>query len=308
MKSQICFLLLLFTIGGCQRQSAQPNNSANEVVQPTPEVEVVSDEKQEKFIEENFTGKDVLQLNGFTVKKIKTEKSDPDSTVKAEIFDAVITKNKKLIAEFEGVFYPLGNQIDFGLVSLLNNGSQQLAIVDTSNRYEKSWITDFSDGYKLLFDSGDYEIYRGDLATIDFDDDGIYEITLTKSKDIFNFPSAFVPKVRIIFQFDEKSQKFLPASHKFAESTLDGINEHIEELKENKKLQFHNVFEITLTYLYAGKESEGWKFFDENFAPSDWSFGKTEDKETAKKKIIEDLASDAIYNFIKTDIIKRAKL
>lgn len=307
MKSQIYLLLMFLAISGCQKQSAQTessvqaNISKSEISQPNSEVNTFVDEKQEKFIEESFTGEDVLQMNGFTIKKVKTEKTHPDSTVKTEIFDALITKDKKQVAKFEGVFYPLGNQIDFGLVSLLNNNSKQLAVVDTSNRYERSWIADFSDGYKLLFDSGDYEIYRGDLAIIDFDGDGVYEITLTKSKDIFNFPSVSVPNVRIIFQFDKKSQKFLPANHKFPDFTLDGISEYIKELKENKKMQSHNVLEITLMYIYAGKEIEGWKFYDENFTPSDWSFGEIKDRETAKKKIKDDLAEDAIYKFIKAD-------
>ncbi|MEW6213045.1 MAG: hypothetical protein AB1631_32280 [Acidobacteriota bacterium] len=47
---------------------------------------------------------------------------------------------------------------------------------------------------------------------------------------------------------------------------------------------------VTLSYIYAGREEEAWKFFDENY--------KLDDKEDFKSKIKDALSHCPIYRYI----------
>lgn len=295
----------------CQNQIAQVvekneiqknQNSKFQNSTDDPEEETVSDKNKEIEIAESFVDKNIIKFNDFTIKKVGVEKTLENEKVK--IFNAVLIRNNKLLETFEGVEYPLGNEIDFGLFSFIGDKNRQLIISDTSNRYERDRILDLSNDYKLLFDSGDYDIYDGGMTRIDFDDDGIYEIALSKSDDIFGFASAFIPSNRIIFQYDKDRQKFFPASHKLEIFTLKSLNSSLKRFDKNEK-NFSDVLKITLNYIYAGKEEDGWKFFDENFVPDNSTFSKkVENRENAKKEIMEYLAKNKIYQYIKSDLRK----
>ncbi len=304
MKRYIYLILLIgLTAFGCQIQSVQTQNLSydnsrkDEVSKPKIDAETVSDKNEEISIEENFVDNDSLIFEAYKISRVKVKKTDLETAEKAEIFDALLTKNGKQIAKFEGVFYPAGNQMDFGLFSFLGEKTKQLIIVDTSNRYERDWIVDFSPNYSVLFDTADYGTQG--LRRIDFDDDGTYEITSVRIYDIISFPSAYRPSVNIIFHYDKQAGKFLPASNKFSEFTLKDIDDRLKRFNESDKKYFHDVLEITLTYLLAGQEEKAWDFFDKNFASADLSFEKVENKAETKKKIQASLNNDPIYKFIK---------
>ena len=304
MKNYIYFFLLIGSAAfGCQIQSVQTQNLAidnskqKEVSKTAQETEIILDKSKEISIEESFVNKDSLQIGEYVIKKVKVKKTDRETPETAKIFDAVLTKNGKQITKFEGVFYPLGNTIDFGLFSFFGNANKQLIIADTSNRYERNWIVDFSPEYTILFDTAEYGTEN--LRRIDFDDDGIYEIASGKTYDIFSFSSAYRPSVNVIFQFNSQIGKFLPASHRFSEFTLRDIDDQLKRFNESDKKHFHDVLEITLTYVLAGQEEKAWEFFDKNFTPENWSSGKVENKAEAKEKIQASLNDDPIYKFIK---------
>lgn len=310
MSFKIFYILLIFVSAfACQKHIAATQNTDltnnegddSEPVKITPAREFISDKNKEIAIDESFVNQNSLNINSFIIKKIKVKKIYKETSDTAEIIDAVLSKKNKPIARFAGAFYPLGNNMDFGLFPFFG-GEKQLIIVDTSNRYERNWILSLTSDYKLLFDSGDYGIYQGDLSRIDFDADGNYEITLTKSEDCgFNFANAFVPSQRIIFKFDADKQKFQPASHKFPAFTLKDIDEKIKRFTEGKEKHFWDLLDITLTYIYAGEEAEAWKFFDDGFSAENWMLDKAENKQQVKKKIKSALCKDTIYEFIERD-------
>lgn len=314
MKFKIISLYIIafltFTSCGVKVNQSYTNENINSNTTILPnENETVLDKNKRISIEESFIEKDSIKINGFEIKKIKVEKHDREFDEKAEIYDAVITKNGKQVAKFDGVFYPLGNKMDFALFSFFDKPNEQLVIVDTTNRYEEDWIVDLSKDFKVLFSSREYDIFSGGLTWIDFDDDGVFEITLAKYDDIFQFSSASRPSNSIIFQYNKKLGKFLPASHKLQEFTLKNIAEQIQRFEADDEKQFSDVLEITLNYLYAGKEDEGWKFFDENFTPADSRFigKKVEDKEKAREEIKNALNENPVYQFIKKDLEKSVK-
>ena len=315
MKPNLLFICLLIgtflLFAACQNEKVkseqitvfETNRFENTPVSPTPEM--ILDKDKEISFEENFSSGEVLEFNGYRLEREKVVKELKEENLKADIFDTVLKKNKKTVARFEGVFYPLGNLMDFGSVSLFDD-EKQFFVIDTSNRYERDWIFSVKPEYRLHFDSRDYQILRGSLAKIDFDRDGVYEITLTKEEfNIFSYPNSEVPRIRIIFKYDRPTQRYLPASHLFPEFTLDGLHEQIDRFNQKERKLLSEVLEITLVYIYAGKEDEGWKFFDENFVTYEFSGEKIEDEEQAKQKIKKYLAGNPVYRFINKQTSKK---
>lgn len=309
MKYKIYFsILTIFVFCSCQFQKAQTQVTTNKKslsIQNNTEQsdqEIVLDKKEELGIEESFVEKDSLKIKNFELKKVKTKKKIEGYKRIADLENAVLFENGKQVKVFEGTEHPLGNDIDFGLFSFASDGNNQIIISDTSNRYEREWIIDLSNGYKLLFDSGEYDIYDTGLAVVDQDDDGVYEITAIKTDYLFGFPNLYIPRNRIIFKFDKQIQKFLPTSHKMQDFTMKDLAESLERFEQDEEKRFSDVLNITLKYIYAGKEPEGWEFFDKNFVPDVQTFPiKVENKEQAKAEIIKYLSKNPIYQFIKND-------
>ena len=303
----LAFLIFTACTVNVNQSYTNINSNTNTTISQN-ENEIVLDQDKQIWFEGNYLETDSLKLNGYLIKKVKVKKYYEILNENIDVIDTVITKNGKQIAKFDGVLYPLGNQMDFALFSFFDQPNEQLVIVDSTNRYEEVWIVDLSKDFKILFNSSDYGIVSGGLTRIDFDEDGIYEITLANIDDIFGFATAFRPSNSIIFQYDKKLRKFLPASHKLQEYTLDKIEEQIQKFKDDEKKEFSDVLEITFRYFYAGKDDEGWKFFDENFLPDKNTYTiKVEDKEQAREEIKKALNENPVYQFIKKDLEKVAK-
>lgn len=309
MKYKILFLIiLLFLLSGCQNQTAQTqelenvNSRGNHNAALNDGEDFVLDNNREISIEESNIEDDSIKIKQYELKKQTVKKIVEGDTIPSDITNAVLLKNGKLIETFEGVEYPLGNEINFGLFSFSSDGNKQVIISDISNRYERNWILDLSKDFKILLDTADYGVYRSGLSRIDFDNDGIFEITMARSDDIFGFASALVPDNSIIFKLDKEKQKFLPASHILQDYTMKNLSESLEGFNAGNEKSFSKVLQITLNYIYAGKESEAWEFFDKNFVTDEMTFTiKVENKEQAKAEIIKYLSKNPIYNFIKND-------
>lgn len=265
----------------------------------------VSNEVEDKTlnISDYYTQEDSLEYKGYVIRKI-AHKEKPEGLTEAVVTDAVIQKNGKTLLKFDGIYYGLGNATDFGLFPFLGENEKQLVVSHTIPRGGAHYVIDFSPDPKVIFNSESFEIFGEDFGIKDIDSDGIYEISLVKSVYYFNFASSETPFTRIIFKFDNQTEKFLPANHKFPEFKHKEIDDQIKRFNESKDKRFSDVLGLTLTYIYAGRENEGWKFFDENFAPDDWALGKVEDKEQTKEKIKAALKKEAIYKFIKDDFSK----
>ncbi len=304
----IAFLIFTSCTVNVNQSYTNKNLNVNKAISQNENEIVLDKEDKQIWFEGNYLETDSLKLNGYLTEKVKVKKYYEKLNEYIDVVNAVITKNGKQIAKFDGVVTPLGNRIDFALFSFFDQPNEQLVIVDSTNRYEEVWIVDLSKDFKVLFNSSDYGIVSGGLTRIDFDEDGIYEITLANYDDIFGFATAFRPSNSIIFQYDKKLRKFLPASHKLQEYTLENIEEQIQKFKADEKKEFSDVLEITFRYFYAGKEEEGWKFFDENFLPDKNTYTiKVEDKEKAREEIKNALNENLVYQFIKKDLEKSVK-
>lgn len=303
MRLILTFLPIIFLTLACETNSLTIEQPENENLNSTKEI--ASNDKNEfedttLYASGLWTKEDSLEYKGFTVKK-SVRKVKPKDLTEADVTDAVIQKNGKTFLTLKGTYYSLGNASDFALFSFFGGDEKQLIVSHTLPRGGFHYIVGFLPEPKVLFDSGEFAIGGEDFAVMDYDNDGTYEIMLSKSADYFNFVTAEIPYIGIIFRYDKQSQKFLPVNHKFPEFTSIHDDAEIKKIEKSQEKSFSKILEITLTYVYSGKEKEAWEFFDKNFAPEDWGYGKVENKEATKEKIVSKLNEDPIYKFIKSD-------
>ncbi len=291
----------------CQKQVFSSPVSSNErmveIPKPTP-----TPEKFEKIyvidaMDDNSHS--LLEFQDYQIEKVTVKKSDEYDNPKADIFDAVVSKNGKKIARLEGTYYPLGNWMNFGLYPFLGESVQQLWVSDrTGNKDGNDWIVSLSPKFEVIFDSNDYKYWQNS-GFVDVEKDGVLELLVAQVNDLdLGLASMNDPWAEVVFKYDPKTHKYQPASHILTEYTLDGIVEKINKYREADSKSFKDLLEIMLIYFYAGKENEAWNFFAENFSPKDNYSGRVSDKKQARKTIKTALDKDPIYKYIKADLKK----
>lgn len=309
MKYFYCLLLfVVIEVSACQYQSVSSHalkksseNSNSQILNSsTPEFQ--SDEEDKDIAIENVVSeKDFLDYKGYRIKKIVVKKSDDSDNggSPADIADAVLQKNGKTVLRFESKYNPAYNSIEFGLFPLLNKQEKQLIVFDSANRYGRIRVVDFLPKPKIVFDSEDWDGFREFIYFSDFDNDGIYEISLQREETAsFEMAHLYIPQIGFYFKYDLKTHKYLPANHKFFET--DDLNERILKMQNFECVKGYNCGDFSdflgvfLEYIYAGREEEAWAFYDKEY--------NLEDKAERKKKIKQFLQDEKIYNFVKNDL------
>lgn len=243
-----------------------------------------------------------LNFGDYKIETVKVKKYEKDSP-EAEIYDAILSYKGKPVRRLEGVYYPLGNFMSFGLYPFLKGSEKQLFVIEESNRFDHAYIFNLSPKFEVLFDAEDFDVLYGYLQVIDIDNDGEKEITLSNNCQLgFNFTNVDQPWVRIIFKYDPAARKYLPASHKFTDYTFKELPEQIKKLNEKGDKNFADVLEIFMTYVYAGQENQAWQFLDETLSNPVKLFGENKDKAEIKLEMKEALNKDPIYKFIRRDL------
>ena len=123
---------------------------------------------------------------------------------------------------------------------------------------------------------------------MDIDKDGAFEIFLPKVSfyGMEGLQSvAETPLTEIIFKYDAKQMKYLPANHLFTDYAMKSVN-----IKPQKEVYQHRPFDVLLEYVFAGKEKEGWASFNEHYPSAD--------KAVMRSRIKAILKNDPVYKFI----------
>ena len=149
----------------------------------------------------------------------------------------------------------------------------------------------------MIFDSKDYGVGREEFSVIDLDKDGVFEIlfpvtTFYLLENLNNM--AEVPMPKAVFKYDVTARKYLPANHQFPDFLLNRIGERIKKLRENETGSLSDRLEIVLSYIYAGKEKEGWEFFDNEYDSPD----KAKIKANVKSILKNEKIYQSIYNTV----------
>ncbi len=267
-------VVVLFVVG-CKKSAADtekppsaPDARHSPQAAPTPSA---SAQPKEILMSDIFTREKSLSYNGFDIEKIsKTKRS---KSYLQELSYAVIKKNERVSAKFGGqADHPL-TAADIGLFPLLGAKTKQLIISQTVPRGGRHWIVELTANPKVLFDSVDYEVGREEVWAVDLDGDGVYEIGLyvTMFYGAFNQLSVMnTPLPQMVFRYDRLAGRYLPANHRYRDYLLKDIETGISDIPPAAGEQYlASRLNTLLRLLYAGKEKEGWEFFDKAYALAD---------------------------------------
>ena len=279
---------------GCKKSAADtekppsaPDARHSPQATPTPSA---SAQPEEILMSDIFTREKSLSYNGFDIATIA--KSKP-----IEFSYAVIKKNGKVLAKFDSLHLHGGpvNATEIGLFPLLGGKTKQLIISQTLPRTGRHWIVELAANPKVLFDSGDYEVGREEVWAVDLDGDGVYEIGsyVASFYGEFNQLSvASTPLPTVFFRYDRRAGRYLPANHRYRDYLLKDIEAEIRDLPtEVGERYLARRLDVLLQFLYAGKEKEGWEFFDKAYT--------LPDADKIKAIVKEELQKAPAYKFIR---------
>lgn len=271
--SQLSIIVIALCVVGCGKSSADSEKplSATEArhspqATPTPSA---PEQPKEILMSDIFTGEKSLSYNGFDVTTTaKRSKGKP-----MDLSYAVIKKDGRVIARFDNSQEEGMNAAQVGLFPLLGSKTKQLIISQTVPRGGRHWIVELTANPKALFDSGDYEVGREEVWAVDIEGDGVYEICLFVTSFYLVFDQLSVmstPLPTVIFRYDKQEGRYLPANHRYRDYLLKDIETEIKDLPvESGERYLARRLNVLLRLLYAGKEKEGWEFFDKAYALPD---------------------------------------
>jgi hypothetical protein len=247
-----------------------------------------------------FIKADALDYNGYSILKLQKKvgyqyhTSVPSKPDLIDVFYTGLKKDGRMVAEFDGFYYGIGNSNDFGLFPVLGGKTKQLLITQAAPRSGRHWIVDLASPFRVLFDSYDYHVGREDFTLKDIDGDGVYELFFADPSFDMKFAgmtTAETPLPCAIFKYDKQTRKYLPANLLFQDYVLKGIDDQIKQLKPDTEPRYlSDRLDILLRYIYAGKEKEGWRFFDQEY--------QLDDKAEVKAKVEIVLKQHPFYKFI----------
>lgn len=287
--TRLSFLFLFAMLAlGCETQQAISQSASR------------SDrsEMQSRPVSDFFIDGDRLLYRGYELVKLKKkvrEEYPPAMKSRPQMIDvsyAVLKKNGRTLATFDGVTFSLGNTNEFGLFPFLGGETKHLLISQTIPRGGRHWIVSVSPDFRIIYDGGAYGLGREEMAVLDLDNDGVYEITQELTRFVFfaGITRGATHLVDIAFKYDEKAKEYLPASHVFQDYTLSSVKDKsVLDRRDERTLAF-DVLRFMLPYIYAGKRDEAWEFYEREYT--------FPDKKELKAKVMAALEADAVYKFI----------
>jgi len=244
-----------------------------------------------------FTREKSLPYNGFNIAKItkRSKGKSQELSYAQDLSYAVVKKNGKVLAQFDGSTDEPMNATGIGLFPLLGSKTKQLIVSQTVPRGGRHWIVELAANPKVLFDSGDYEVGREEVWAVDIDGDGVYEIWLFVTSFYGAFSQLSVsttPLPTVVFSYDKQAGRYLPANHRYRDYLLKDIKTEIRDLPTEGGEQYvARRLDVLLQFLYAGKEKDGWEFFDKAYT--------LPDADKIKAKVKEVLQKAPAYKFIR---------
>ena len=167
-----------------------------------------------------------------------------------------------------------------GLFSFLGENTKQLILEQYSGGASCCYsykIYELIPTMRLIFYDKEYvDAYalRGALRPVDFHEKGKYDIIMGvgRFKGFDTLCQACSPVPYVVFSYDSKREKFVVSNKKFSNYILRNIEKDIHAFEEiDINIDKYNddylskILTIILNYIYAGKEEEGWLFYNSRF-------------------------------------------
>ena len=276
------------------------NRSGNPVIDVSPaDADSGSDDDPcSQMFSNLFVDVDSISYNEYEVVRLHKTVHNKEDSRDVPITYAVLKSGGRTIATFDGVYFGLGNQTDFGFASLLGGETKQLVVSQTVPRGGRQWIVDLSSNATNVFDSKDWGLGQEDVCIHDYDGDGVEEISLAIAS-FWGFGAmsmAESPLPSVVFKYDAKVRKYMPDISVLA-SGLGDIDTEVERIDPDEMPPLGSKgpylaprLEILLRYVYGGRENDGWSFFDRRY--------NLEDKQEIKREIKLILQTEPVYRFI----------
>jgi hypothetical protein len=280
--------------------SAPENSDSANPIEVTPiDTDWAAEDSCSEMFSNLFVVADSIKYNGYEVVRLKKTVHDNGYGGDIPVTYAILKSGDKTLSVFNGVLYfGGGNSTGFGLASLLGNETKQLIISETVRRGGRHWIVDVSSDGATLFDSKDWDGGNEEVCVHDFDGDGVEEISMaiTSFWGFGVMSMAESPLPCVVFKYESKRRKYLPDRSAFARE-LTNIEEDVQNIDPNENprgglpgLYLATRLDIFLRYVYAGRETDGWSFFDKTYS--------LKDKQDVKREIKRKLDQEPVYRFV----------
>lgn len=282
------------------------SNAVNQ--NPTAENDSETSEDDETYsspLDKIWIESESFSYEGYSISKKCAGEEDSYADDNCEL---KISENKRQLAKFTS---SRAYWLQYGLFNFLGKKDKQLIVFTYSGGAhccEDYVIYDLKPAFRVIYDSEKYDSadeIGSDLIPVDVDRDGIFEFQRNiMAFDYFfasHADSVFPP---VIFAYDKKAGAYDFANKKFPGFVLKELEENLAWLRKNRKSenesqkQMNERYIVRKTFLnlvYAGKEEEAWKYFDENY--------NFEDKEEFKTAVRESFSEEVVYKSIyKSDL------
>ena len=246
---------------------------------------------------------DRLAYSGYLVKRLyKTVKVDDwqegrERPTTLEMSYATLIHNGKVLARFDdGLYHPMGNSTAFDLSSLLGGYTKQLVVVQSIWRVGSYWIVNLAPRFQVVYRSGEWGVTSEAIYAVDLDDDGVDEIVQPVTAFYAlqdKVAISQIPLPEVIFKYDTRAAKYLPANTLHKNYLLREIEESTQKIREASKNSFDHladVLNVALRFVYAGEEREGWALYDKVY--------QLPDKEEVRSRVLAVLKDEPVYQFI----------
>lgn len=192
-----------------------------------------------------------------------------------------------------------------GLFPLLGGETKQLVVMQYTGGAHCCWIYhvyDFSPRLRLIFDGEEYGTGY-ELHPKDIDGDGRFEFThAVMTFDYFHMSHASSVFPVAVFAYDEQARRYLPANRRFQAYVLRGLEEDLKRVEGARakivpdnlwanESYLASVLRVMLKYVYAGREADGWEFWEREYQLSN----KGEIKADLRKALDGDPVYQSIY-------------
>jgi hypothetical protein len=292
-------------------ESSRLGSAAAETPAPAPTPAATEPEPAEIRIGDSLVREDALTHEGYTVRRRHKRLGGDDAAAgveNAEAAYAVLERGGKVLLRFDAGVYNGGlNSIAFGLFPFLGGESKQLVVSQEAPRQGRQWIVSLSPRPRVIYDGPAFAAGReiDDMRVADLDGDGVYELTAPLTtfygfRDWALSPAA-TPLPVIVFRYDERARRYLPANARFRRHLLKDVEEAKSEVRAatspgsqgsqgSPESHLSDVLSVVLAHVFAGEEREGWEFYERAYA--------LPDKAEVRRETEAELRAQPVYRFV----------
>jgi hypothetical protein len=220
-------------------------------------------------------------------------------------FVLTIRKNGKILVNIDSWWNSSGDITKIGVFPFLGNDNKQLIVMQYSGGsggFHMCKIYDLVPNIRMIHNDEEYNL-SGEIAIVDINRDHKYEIV--RAGIPFGMPylaNAYIARSKAILSYDMNMEKYVIENKSFPDYVLENIEYDINRFNNTeiavnttKKESIFDEYisamlEIVVSYIYSGKEKEGWDFYNNRYRFSN--------KENVRIDILRTLKNDPVYKMI----------